>query len=199
MTCSRGYDLFENICTLKDKNYNPLDKQEYKYIELSNIGKSGDITDCTTALGEELPTRARRKVSSGNIIVSSIEGSLDSCALVTKKYNDSLCSTGFYVVNSNKINPETLLVLFKSKPMQSLLKRSCSGTILTAFSKTELDKIPIPLIDSETQENINAQINESFQLKNQSEHLLEVAKRAVEIAIEEDEEAAMRYIEKETT
>ncbi|MDD4728602.1 MAG: hypothetical protein PHN55_07625 [Dysgonamonadaceae bacterium] len=81
--------------------------------------------------------------------------------------------------------------------MQSLLKRSCSGTILTAFSKTELDKIPIPLIDSETQENINAQINESFQLKNQTEHLLEVAKRAVEIAIEEDEEAAMGYIEKE--
>lgn len=195
---SNGFDLFENVCKLKGKNFNPVDKQEYKYIELSNIGRSGDITDCTTALGEELPTRARRRVSTGDVIVSSIEGSLDSCALVTKEYNGALCSTGFYVVNSNKINSETLLVLFKSKPMQSLLKRSCSGTILTAFSRTELDKIPIPLIDSETQEKIKKQVNEGFKLKKQSEHLLEVAKRAVEIAIEEDEEVALEYVKSET-
>lgn len=38
-------------------------------------------------------------------------------------------------------------------------------------------------------------IEESFRLKKQSEQLLETAKRAVEIAIEQDEEEAMRYIE----
>jgi restriction endonuclease S subunit len=193
-----GYEAFEIACSLKDKNFNPEDKTEYKYIELSNIGKSGEITDCTMGLGEELPSRARRKVATNDVVISSIEGSLDSCALVTPEYNNALCSTGFYVVNSKKLNPETLLVLFKSKPMQALLKKGCSGTILTAISKTELSKIPIPLIDTDTQQSLKEKINESFKLKKQSEHLLEVAKSAVEIAIEQDEATAMEYIKRET-
>jgi exonuclease VII small subunit len=38
-------------------------------------------------------------------------------------------------------------------------------------------------------------VEESFQLKKQSEELLEAAKRAVEIAIEQNEEKAMKYLE----
>lgn len=189
-----GYEPFSAVCKLKDKNFTPEDKTEYKYIELSNIGKSGEITDCTIAVGEELPTRARRIVATNDVVVSSIEGSLESCALVTPEYNNALCSTGFYVVNSNKLNPETLLVLFKSEPIQALLKKGCSGTILTAISKTELDQIPIPLIDSETQNKIKVQMNDSFELRKQTEHLLEVAKTAVEIAIENDEKSANDFI-----
>lgn len=194
---SNGYGLFDKICNLRDKNYKPEDEKVYKYIELSNIGKSGEITGFTTEIGEELPTRARRKVKTNDVIISSIEGSLESCALVTPEYDNALCSTGFYVINSEKINPETLLVLFKSEPLQNLLKKGCSGTILTAINKSELKKIPIPLINNNTQEKIKAKINESFELRNQSNHLLEVAKRAVEIAIEKNENTAMKFIESE--
>lgn len=55
---------------------------KYKYIELSNIGKSGEISNVDTLVGAELPTRARRIVKKGQVIVSSIEGSLESCALI---------------------------------------------------------------------------------------------------------------------
>ncbi len=189
-----SHEPFEIACSLKDKNFNPKDKIKYKYIELTNIGKLGEITGCTTGLGEELPTRARRKVATNDVVVSSIEGSLDSCALVSDEYNNALCSTGFFVVNSKKLNPETLLVLFKSEPIQALLKKGCSGTILTAISKAELSKIPIPLIDKATQEAIKKKINESFKLKKQSEHLLEVAKTTVEMAIEQNEQAAIQFI-----
>jgi restriction endonuclease S subunit len=191
---SSGVELLNEICVVKDKNFNPSEKIEYKYIELANIGKSGEILGCTIDYGSELPTRARRKVNTNDVIISSIEGSLESCALVTKEYDNALCSTGFYVVKSEKLNPETLLVLFKSEPIQALLKKGCSGTILTAISKTELERIPLPLIDTKTQNKIKEQINKSFELKNQSEHLLEVAKTAVEIAIEQDEETAIEFI-----
>ena len=53
----------------------------------------------------------------------------------------------------------------------------------------------IPEIEYFTQEKIAVLIEESFNLKKQSEQLLETAKRAVEIAIEQDEEAGLRYIE----
>lgn len=56
-------------------------------------------------------------------------------ALVSEKYDNAICSIGFYVFKSEKINPETLLVLFKSEILQAILKQNCSGTILTAINK----------------------------------------------------------------
>lgn len=191
---SLGYNNLEKVCNLKDKNYSPKDNIEYNYVELSNIGKSGEITGSTIDLGKELPSRARRLVNTGDVIISSIEGSLESCALVTEQYNKAICSTGFYVINSNKINSETLLVLFKSELMQNILKQNCSGTILTAINKNEFLKIPIPYIENSIQTQIAQLLQESFTLKAESEKLLETAKRAVEIAIEESEEAAIIFV-----
>lgn len=179
-----GYDLIGNVCDIKDNNYTPVNGIQYKYIELANIGKSGEITGCNEQAGEELPTRARRIVHKGDVIVSSIEGSLDSCALVTDEYDGALCSTGFYVLQSSKFNPETLLTLFKSLPIQNLMKKGCSGTILTAISKSEFEKIPIPLIRKEVQEEIAKHVQKSFELRKEAMQLLENAKLTVEAVIE---------------
>ena len=178
-----GADTFGNICTLNEKNYNPIDNSEYKYIELSNIGNSGEITGCTTSIGSELPSRARRLVRRNDVIVSSIEGSLQSVALVTDEYDKAICSTGFYVVKSDTINPETLLVLFKSEPMQNLLKQGCSGTILTAIGRNELQNIVMPKIRKEVQSEIATYVQKSISLRNEAKQLLESAKLRVEDAI----------------
>lgn len=190
-----GWQLLMQACNLKDRNFTPDDATAYKYIELANIDISGGITGCTEEIGKELPSRARRMVSVNDVLISSIEGSLPSCAIVPERMNGALCSTGFYVINSESINSETLLVLFKSPLMQNLLKQGCSGTILTAINKTEFHNIPVPMIEDGTQKKIAVLIKESFSLKMESERLLEVAKRSVEIAIEQDESAGMAYIE----
>lgn len=179
-----GYDLIGNVCDIKDNNYTPVNGIQYKYIELANIGKSGEITGCNEQAGEELPTRARRIVHKGDVIVSSIEGSLDSCALVTDEYDKALCSTGFYVLKSHQHNPETLLTLFKSLPIQNLMKKGCSGTILTAIGKSEFEKIPIPLIRQEVQDEIAKHVKKSFELRMEAMQLLENAKLTVENIIE---------------
>jgi restriction endonuclease S subunit len=181
-----GFELLQTACNLKDSNFTPEETKEYQYIELADIGKSGNITGCTVAHGKELPSRARRKVNANDVIISSIEGSLDSCALVTNEYDNALCSTGFYVVNSEKINSETLLVLFKSEAMQNILKQSCSGTILTAINKTEFQNIPVPIIELETQQQIAALIQQSFDLRGESELLLAEAKEMVEREVKKE-------------
>ena len=178
-----GSDSLGKICFVNDKNYNPSDDSEYKYIELSNIGDSGEIAGCTTSIGAELPSRARRLVHTNDVIVSSIEGSLQSVALVTDEYDKAICSTGFYVVNSKTINPETLLVLFKSGPVQNLLKQGCSGTILTAIGKTEFQNLLMPKIRKEVQTEIAEYVQKSISLRNEAKQLLESAKLKVEDAI----------------
>lgn len=189
-----GWQPLMQVCNLKDINFTPDDFVTYQYIELADIGNSGEVTGYTEALGNELPSRARRKVAARDLLISSIEGSLTSCAIVPEKLNGALSSTGFYVINSGEINSETLLVLFKSPLMQNLLKQRCSGTILTAINKAEFQNIPVPIIESKTQSKIAALVQDTFTLKAKSEHLLNVAKRAVEIAIEKDENAGVDYI-----
>lgn len=192
---SQGSKPLKKVCNLRDENFEPLSDEVYNYIELSNIGKSGDITGATEDIGSQLPSRARRIVNTDDVIISSIEGSLSSCALVTEDYDNALCSTGFYVINSREINSETLLVLFKSEPMQNILKQGCSGTILTAINKLEFQNIPVPLIEKETQNAIQSLIQQSFTLKAKSEQLLETAKTLVEMAIEQGEEKALTNFE----
>lgn len=177
-------DLLGNICFVNQKNTKPNDKEQYKYIELSNINSIGEITGCTIDYGENLPTRARQVVKSGDVIVSSVEGSLDSCALVTSEYDNAFCSTGFYIIRSKTITSETLLVLMKLKPIQQLLKKGCSGTILTAINYDNFCNIVIPIPDGNTQTEIFAKIQRSFALKKESKSLLEQAKTMVENEIE---------------
>lgn len=169
---------------IKDFNFTPKAQEKYRYIELANIGNNGNISEPLEDFGENLPTRARRKVKTGDFIMSSIEGSLTSCALITPEFDNCLVSTGFYVLNSAQLNGETLLVLFKCEFFQEYLKKFPSGTILTAISKDELQNILIPKINPATQEQIALKIQKSFTLRTKSKDLLQNAKIKLENAIE---------------
>ncbi|EIQ8817710.1 restriction endonuclease subunit S [Campylobacter coli] len=179
-----GYDSFSNIINNKDTNFTPKNNENYSYIELANIGNNGNISEPISDLGKNLPTRARRIVSKGDVIISSIEGSLSSCALITQEFDKHLVSTGFFVLNSKLLNGETLLVMFKSQIFQEYLKKFPSGTILCAINKEELSKILIPKIDPTTQEKIAKYIQESFNLRKKSKQLLDNAKIKVEEQIQ---------------
>lgn len=179
-----GFGLVGELCDIRDANFNPDEKTQYNYIELADIGKQGEITGCSTLLGADLPSRARRMVHEGDVVVSSVEGSLASCALVPDEYEGALCSTGFYVLRSERLNPETLLTLFKSLPVMEMMRRGCSGTILTAIARQELERVPLPLIRSEVQEEIAAHVRRSFALQSEAKRLLDEAKLTVEQAIE---------------
>ena len=188
-------ETVQSICNrIYDDNYVPQENSEYRYIELANVGNNGIISGVETIAGRDLPSRARRKVRKGQVIISSIEGSLQSCALITDEYDGALCSTGFFVLDSDRMNPETLLVLFKSEPIQALLKQRCSGTILSAISKDELLNMPLPYIDEGVQKEIAVKVQKSFELRRKSKTLLEYAKQAVEIAIEQGEAEAITWL-----
>ena len=190
-----GWDILENLVSLRNPNFKPAAETEYKYIELANIGQNGEINGCMKARGRDLPSRARCKVVLGDVIVSSIEGSLESVALITEEYANALCSTGFHAINSDVLNSETLSVLLKSSVGQLQLKKGCNGTILTAINRDEFSRIVAPIIKAEKQAEIQQKVVESFNLRKRAKDLLEHAKDAVEIAIERDEQTAINWLE----
>ena len=178
-----GWDTLGNLVHLKDTLFKPARETEYRYIELANIGANGEITGCMTALGKDLPSRARHIVRAGDVIVSSIEGSLDSIALIPEEYDGALCSTGFHVIRSDVLNSETLFAFLKSCAGQLQLKKGCSGTILTAINKAEIRKVVLPKITVEKQAEIRQQVAQAVNLRRQANALLEGSTQSVDIAM----------------
>ena len=72
------------------------------------------------------------------------------------------------------------------------------AAIIQHWKPSEIKEVIIPKVDISIQQQIEEKVQESFRLKKQSEELLEVAKRSVEIAIEQDEAVALRYIQSKT-
>lgn len=98
------------------------------------------------------------------------------------------------VKNSKEILPEYLTLALNSKLVQMQAERDAGGSIILHWRKEEIEQVVVPIIDFKKQEQIAELVEESFKLKTESESLLEVAKKAVEIAIELDEATAIKFI-----
>ena len=66
---------------------------------------------------------------------------------------------------------------------------------MTAILPDALKAIKLPLIRKEVQTELAAKVQESFALRKESKRLLDLAKHAVEVAIEQGEDAAMKLLE----
>lgn len=97
-------------------------------------------------------------------------------------------------VKSDEVLPDYLTLVLNSLVVQMQAERDAGGSILQHWKPSEIEQVEIPIIDKTIQIQISELIQESFRLKKESEQLLELAKRAVEIAIEEGEERAMEMI-----
>ena len=182
-----GVKQLEKVIENVPAKFNPYGepKKEFRYVELSNIDTSlGIISGSSTVLGKEAASRAKRLLKTDDVIVSSVEGSLEKAALVSKEQEDYLASTGFFQFRSKEILPEVLLVLAKSIVFQYQLQQRCAGTILTAVPHESIKDILIPVLPRETQEKIAELVKKSHAARQKSKELLEESKRKVEEMIE---------------
>jgi len=148
--------IFPDILKNVPSNFNTADQPEktFRYVELSNIDSSiGIIDGYSEVLGQEAPSRAKRILKTGDVIVSSVQGSLGKVALVSGEQDGFLASTGFFQLRSKEVLPEVLLVLAKSSILQMQLEKQCAGTILTAVPKEGIKNLLIPVLGESLQEN----------------------------------------------
>ena len=78
------------------------------------------------------------------------------------------------------------------------VERLSGGAIIAHLKPSDFETFIIPLIDHKIQTQIEQKIKLSFELKNKSKELLELAKKAVEVAIEEGENEAIKLIHPRT-
>lgn len=194
---SGGYLRLIDIAVNSNETIEPRTNPEhnFKYIELADIDQNiGVIENAKTIKGKNAPSRARMLLRNGDVIASSVEGSLDNVALVSEEYDGAIGSTGFFVLRPRTVSSGYLLALIKSMIVREQMHCESSGTILAAVPAKSLKNIIVPNIQQEIQDAISSLVQQSLAAKREAKTLLEKAKRAVEIAIEYGEQQAIDFL-----
>lgn len=192
-----GYTLieteFEHI-----KNTSTKNKEKYNYIEIGDVNVNDGTCKPNLVNVEDLPANAKTLVKKGDILISNVRPYRGAVTIVDFELSDLIVSGAFTVLrekNTSIFSIEVLKVLLRTTIYKEWLLKFNVGTSYPVIKDEDVLQLPIPKITIQSQKTITEKIQESQKLKNLSEQLLEVAKRAVEIAIEENEEKALEYIE----
>ena len=203
---AQTYDSLSNLVTIK-KSIEPgsdaYSDEGLPFMRVSDFNKLGlsepDKKLCSAFCSDNAALIKKLKPKKETILFSK-DGSVGTAYMLRK--DEDLITSGailhLTVKDKSQILPEYLTLTLNSKLVQMQAERDAGGSIILHWRIGEIENVVVPIIDYAKQEKIAALVEESFRLKKQSEQLLETAKQAVEIAIEQDEEAAMRYIETHT-
>jgi restriction endonuclease S subunit len=162
-----SWDMREisEICSVNG-NYtypeNEFPETEFNYISVSEVdGEIGKITDSQRILGKECSTRARRKISENDVIVSTVRPYLKAFALVPEKYNNAIASTAFAVLTAKEdVTPEYLYMAVRSPIFVNQLKSKQKGASYPEVRLSEVKESTIPVPPKEEQKEIINRLDE---------------------------------------
>ncbi|CAM1365069.1 Type I restriction modification system, N-6 DNA Methylase [Tenacibaculum litoreum] len=196
-----GFTLLQDICS--DINYGTVPTSPYTktddgipYIKGMNLKNTEIKKDKLDRLvnTEQLPDKYFTK--KGDIIISQM-GTVGDVGVIRNEENWLFASFTIRARLSNfkLFNPSFVgLYIQKVAKKYYLYRNIAQASVRQNTDLPTIRGLYLPNIDIEKQNVVAELIEQSFSLKKQSEHLLEVAKKAVEIAIEENEEVAIAYI-----
>ncbi len=193
-----NWDTLENLVTLKKcvevgskayiengipfvrvSNLSPFEITQEKYISeelyagiTEHQPKQGEILlskDATPGIAHYLREAPQKMISAGGIL-----------RLKSK---------------TDRINNEYLTLVLNSILTQEQVNRDVGGSVILHWRPDQVAGTVIPILPQEKQTEIQEKVLESFSLRKRAKDLLECAKRAVEIAIEQDEQAAIEWLE----
>ena len=181
-------DKFKLVKTTCDRT-----KDFYNYVEIGDVNISNGIAAPNLIATENLPDNAKIMTMAGDVLVSKVRPNRGAVAVLRE--NNLLVSGAFAVLRaSGDFSNNVLQVLLRLKVYRELMLKFNVGTSYPVIKDEDVLNLPLPKIDAETQGKIAALVEKSFNLRAESERLLEVSKSAVEVAIERGEDVAIKYL-----
>ncbi len=187
-----GYSIIGN-------EFSPVKKacdrtlESYEYVEIGDVNVSSGFAVSNTIATSDLPANAKIMTRKNDIIVSTVRPNRGAVAILE---DDGLLVSGAFTVlrERGKYKKEVLQVLLRLPLYRDWLLRYNVGTSYPVIKDDDVLNMPIPLFEDAVQKEIAAKVQESFALRRQSKQLLDYAKQAVEMAIEQGEDAALEWL-----
>lgn len=129
--------------------------ETFKYIEIGSIDPIKGVLEAKEIQTVKAPSRATQFVKEGDLILGTTRPYLKKFAIVSKKYDNNICSSGFCIIKpSNEYHLPYLHQFLKCVYGIEQLKNRMTGGLYPAITETELKEIKIPFPSVEKQEEI---------------------------------------------
>lgn len=140
----------------------------FKYVDISSIDVvTGIIINSQELLGEEAPSRARKVIHEGDIIISTCRPTRGAVAIVPKELDNQICSTGFCVIRAKKgVSNKYLHFILRSAVVKEQFRKFSTGSSYPAILDDDIRKTVIPLPSKTVQTKIAKKVHEETTKRN---------------------------------
>lgn len=131
---------------MRDPRKNP--NKSFRYVDISSIDRDLKvITSTPEILGSDAPSRARKEIREGDILVSTVRPNLNTVALVPSELDGQVASTGFCVLRPKQsaIEGKYLFYFTTTPDFIDILTNKVRGAHYPAVSDSDVKEIELPL------------------------------------------------------
>lgn len=135
----------ENI-SVKCSQRVPNENDEFIYVDIGSINRDLKIIENPQYLsGKNAPSRARKVIKSGDVIVSLTRPNLNAVALVNENYDDQIASTGFEVIHPVQVESRYVFGLVRSRHFIDSISGLVQGALYPAAKSSNVQSYEFPL------------------------------------------------------
>ena len=145
------------LATLNDEVLAEATDEDYEieYVDIGSVSLSEGIERTETFAFKDAPSRARRIVRDGDVLVSTVRTYLKAIAPVTSPAANLVASTGFAVVRAKDGQCSGFLKYgLQSEPFVHQVIARSTGVSYPAINASDLARIPLPSPPSDEQQAI---------------------------------------------
>jgi type I restriction enzyme S subunit len=119
---------------------------EIQYIDIGNVDSSGTIHEIATYCFEAAPSRARRIVRDGDVIISTVRTYLQAIAPIASPPDNLIVSTGFAVIRPrlSALDAKFCRYVLREPTFLAEVEMRSTGISYPAINASEIGDIPIP-------------------------------------------------------
>ena len=149
-----------DVCGSPDQRV-PTDKENFTYIDIASVDRDRKvISEPQLLLGADAPSRARKIVNQGDVIVSMTRPNLNSVALIPETYNECIASTGFDVLKPAGVDPNWIFAVVRSARFVDAMCSKVQGALYPAVKSADIRTYEFPLPPAAEQTRIAAKLDE---------------------------------------
>ena len=143
-------------------------EKTFLYVDISSIDiVTGMITNPQELLGEEAPSRARKVIRAGDIIISTCRPTRGAIAVVPKSLDNQICSTGFSVIRARKdVSNLYLHFILRSDVAREQFRKFSTGSSYPAILDDDVKKTIVPMPEYRRQVEIASMVTEQTKIRN---------------------------------
>lgn len=171
------------------------EEKKYRYIEIGDVNIATGEVGFTEREVKDLPPNAKIKINGGELIISKVRPTRGAIGVIPDDCRENgVCSSAFTVFSTPSPIREFLQVYLRFPVGKALLEKSSKGTSYPTIDDIDVKTLLVPTIEQSIIEKISTLVRQSHEVRREAKLLLEKAKRAVEIVIEEGEDRAREFI-----